>query len=174
MINKKKGVEFMARFCPNCGNEVAENSNFCTKCGTNLGNSDNTKNGSTVIINNYNTTNNSGIKIPERNIVTNVIFTILTCGIYGIYWFICLTDDANIVSEENDTSGGMAFVLSLITCNIYGIYWAYRMGQKIHEAGQKRNIAVGDNAILYLILQFVGLGVINYCLMQNDLNRFSK
>ncbi len=164
----------MARFCPNCGNEVAENSNFCTKCGTNLGNSDNTKNGSTVIINNYNTTNNSGIKIPERNIVTNVIFTILTCGIYGIYWFICLTDDANIVSEENDTSGGMAFVLSLITCNIYGIYWAYRMGQKIHEAGQKRNIAVGDNAILYLILQFVGLGVINYCLMQNDLNRFSK
>ena len=48
------------------------------------------------------------------------------------------------------------------------------MGQKIHEAGQKRNIAVGDNAILYLILQFVGLGVINYCLMQNDLNRFSK
>lgn len=164
----------MARFCPNCGNEVAENSNFCTKCGTNLGNSDNTKNGSTVIINNYNTTNNSGIKIPERNIVTNVIFTILTCGIYGIYWFICLTDDANIVSEENDTSGGMAFVLSLITCNIYGIYWAYRMGQKIHEAGQKRNIAVGDNAILYLILQFVGLGIINYCLMQNDLNRFSK
>ena len=164
----------MARFCPNCGNEVAENSNFCTKCGTNLGNSDNTKNGSTVIINNYNTTNNSGIKIPERNIVTNVIFTILTCGIYGIYWFICLTDDANIVSEENDTSGGMAFVLSLITCNIYGIYWAYRMGQKIHEAGQKRNIAVGDKAILYLILQFVGLGVINYCLMQNDLNRFSK
>ena len=164
----------MARFCPNCGNEVAENSNFCTKCGTNLGNSDNTKNGSTVIINNYNTTNNSGIKIPERNIVTNVIFTILTCGIYGIYWFICLTDDANIVSEENDTSGGMAFVLSLITCNIYGIYWAYRMGQKIHEAGQKRNIAVGDNAILYLILQFVGLGVINYCLMQSDLNKFAK
>lgn len=174
MINKKKGVEFMARFCPNCGNEVAENSNFCTKCGTNLGNSDNTKNGSTVIINNYNTTNNSGIKIPERNIVTNVIFTILTCGIYGIYWFICLTDDANIVSEENDTSGGMAFVLSLITCNIYGIYWAYRMGQKIHEAGQKRNIAVGDNSVLYLILQFLGLGIINYCLMQSDLNKFAK
>lgn len=127
----------MAKFCPNCGNEVAENSNFCTKCGTNLGNSDNTNNGSTVIINNYNTTNNSGIKISERNIVTNVIFTILTCGIYGIYW-------------------------------------AYKMGQKIIEAGLKRNIVISDNSVLYLILQFLGLGIINYCLMQSDLNKFAK
>ena len=167
-----EGVEFMAKFCPNCGSEVTENSNFCTKCGTNLENNDTS--GSTVIINNYNSTNNSGVKIPERSIVTSVIFSIITCGIYGIYWFITLTDDANIVSEENDTSGGLAFILSLITCNIYGIYWAYRMGQKIHAAGGKRNIAVGDNAVLYLILQFLGLGIVNYCLMQNELNKFSK
>ena len=116
-----EGVEFMAKFCPNCGSEVTENSNFCTKCGTNLENNDTSS--STVIINNYNSTNNSGVKIPERSIVTSVIFSIITCGIYGIYWFITLTDDANMVSEENDTSGGLAFVLSLITCGIYGIYW---------------------------------------------------
>lgn len=162
----------MAKFCPNCGNEVNEGSNFCTKCGTNLGNGDNTNNGSTVIINNYNS--NSSINLPDRSIVTCVILSLITCGIYGIYWFICLTDDANIASEENDTSGGLAFVLTLITCNIYGIYWAYRMGQKISAAGQKRNIVVGDNAILYLILQLLGLGIINYCLMQNELNKFSK
>ena len=54
-----EGVEFMAKFCPNCGSEVTENSNFCTKCGTNLENNDTSS--STVIINNYNSTNNSNL-----------------------------------------------------------------------------------------------------------------
>ena len=77
----------MARFCPNCGNEVAEGSNFCTKCGTNLG-STNNENGSTV--NNYNNQNN--VNLPTRNIVTCILLSFITCGIYGIYWFIVMTD----------------------------------------------------------------------------------
>lgn len=160
----------MSRFCSNCGNEVKEGNNFCSKCGANLGEN---KTPETVIINNYNNTN-SNIKVPERNIVSCIIFSILTCGIYGIYWFICITDEINAVSNEEGTSGGMAFLLTLITCGIYGIYWAYRSGQKLAAAGKLYNKPISDNSIFYLILQFLGLGIINYCLMQNDLNRFSK
>ena len=98
----------------------------------------------------------------------------MLCGIYGIYWFICITDEVNAVSEENGTTGGLAFLFTLLTCGIYGIYWAYCNGQKLAKAGNKYNKAIGDNAVLYLILQIVGLGIVNYCLMQNDLNRFSK
>ena len=159
----------MNRFCPNCGNELAEGSTFCSKCGYNVGGNQN----GTVIINNNNYNTNT-VKVPERNIAMCLILSILTCGIYGIYWFICITDEANAVSGENGTSGGMAFLLNLITCGIYGIYWAYRNGQKLVAAGRMQNKPVSDNAILYLILQFIGLGLINYCLMQNDLNRFSK
>ena len=59
--------------------------------------------------------------IQQRNIAVCIILSIVTCGIYGIYWFIVLSNDTNTVSNaENATSGGVAFVLSLITCNIYG------------------------------------------------------
>ena len=72
----------MAKYCPNCGNKVLENSNFCTKCGTNL-NTGETKE------NNYNNSN-PDITLPNRNIVTCLILSFITCGIYSIYWFIVI------------------------------------------------------------------------------------
>lgn len=159
----------MARFCPNCGNELSENSNFCAKCGSSVNGNEN--NGSTVVINNY---NNNEVKLPERNIVVCILLSLITCGIYGIYWFIVMTDESNMVSDEQTASGGMAFLFTIITCGIYFYYWNYKMGQKLHQAGQKYNKPIGDNSIVYLLLSIFGLGIINYCIIQSDLNRFSK
>lgn len=33
--------------------------------------------------------------MKKRNIVLAVVFTIITLGIYGIYRFVCLTNDSN-------------------------------------------------------------------------------
>ena len=90
----------MARFCPNCGNELSENSNFCAKCGSSVNGNEN--NGSTVVINNY---NNNEVKLPERNIVVCILLSLITCGIYGIYWFIVMTDESNMVSDDQTASG---------------------------------------------------------------------
>ena len=90
--------------------------------------------------------------IQQRNIAVCIILSIVTCGIYGIYWFI------------------VAFVLSLITCNIYGLYWAYKQGEKIDKAKTDRGIPSSNSGVIYLILCFVGLGIVAEALMQNELN----
>ena len=159
----------MAKFCSNCGNELSESSNFCAKCGSSVNSNEN--NGSTVVINNY---NNNEVKLPERNIVVCILLSLITCGIYSIYWFIVMTDESNMVSDEQTASGGTAFLFTIITCGIYFYYWNYKMGQKLHQAGQKYNKPIGDNSIVYLLLSIFGLGIINYCIIQSDLNRFSK
>lgn len=41
-------------------------------------------------------------------------------------------------------------------------------------AQQNNNLPVEDNSVLYLILQLVGLGIINYALMQNTLNQIAR
>ncbi len=113
--------------------------------------------------------------ISERNIAVCIILSIITCGIYGIYWFIVLTDDAKNASQDLQcTSGGIAFLLTLVTCGIYGIYWAYKMGKTISSAKVKNNLPAEDNSVLYLILQILGLGIINYAIMQNELNIISR
>ena len=109
--------------------------------------------------------------IQQRNIAVCIILSIVTCGIYGIYWFIVLSNDTNTVSNaENATSGGVAFVLSLITCNIYGLYWAYKQGEKKEKEKTDRGIPSSNSGVIYLILCFVGLGIVAEALMQNELN----
>lgn len=37
--------------------------------------------------------------IQKRNIAMYIILSIVTCGIFGIYWFICLTDDSKLAAN---------------------------------------------------------------------------
>lgn len=112
--------------------------------------------------------------IKERNIAVQVILSIVTCGIYAIVWFFTLTDDAARSNENPDFSGIKAFLLGLITCGIYTIFWSYKMGKELYEAGEKHDVDIADNSVLYLILTIFGLGIVNYCLMQLDLNKLAN
>ena len=112
--------------------------------------------------------------VQERNIVLAVVLTFITCGIYGIYWFICLTNDAATAAGDSEFSGGKAFLFTIITCGIYGIYWYYKMGKTLKMANDKANINTADNSVLYLVLGLFGFGIVNYCIMQNELNTLAK
>lgn len=77
--------------------------------------------------------------IQKRSIPLCIILSLVTCGIYGLYWLVCLANDINTASgRDNDTSGGMVLLLSIITCNIYGLYWMYKAGEKVDEARAAR------------------------------------
>ncbi|MBQ8434539.1 MAG: DUF4234 domain-containing protein [Oscillospiraceae bacterium] len=113
--------------------------------------------------------------ITERNIALCIILSIVTCGIYGLYWEICIVNDLNTAADTpNDTSGVMVIVLTIVTCGIYGYYWAYQAGNKVQAAQQKRSLPSDSNSgILYLILMIFGLGIITWCLIQNELNKMA-
>lgn len=110
--------------------------------------------------------------MKTRNIAVAILLSIVTCGIYEIYWFVCLTDDANLLSErQGETSGGVAFLLSLVTCGIYSFFWAYKMGEKLNAAKTLRGMPEDSNAsILYLLLCIFGLSIVAWALMQNEIN----
>ena len=110
----------------------------------------------------------------KRNIGLCIVLSIITCGIYSIYWFVVLANDTNVASghAQDGTSGGVAFLLTLVTCGIYGFYWAYKQGEKLNEAKAMRNMPADSNAgIIYIVLQIFGLGIVAYALMQNELNK---
>ena len=111
--------------------------------------------------------------MQNRNIAVCIILSIITCGIYQIYWFICVADDTNELNQDPDAaSGGMAFLFSLITCGIYEIYWSYKNGERINEAKWRRGLP-GDTGfpIAYLFLTLFGLSIVTLAIMQNDLNK---
>ena len=114
------------------------------------------------------------VMIERRNIAVCIVLTLVTCGIYGIYWIVCLTNDVNTVSGDvNGTSGGMVVLLTIVTCGIYGIYWAYKQGEKLDFTKNNRGIPSSNSGVLYLILQIFGFVNIAYALMHNEMNKLA-
>ncbi|MCD8094929.1 MAG: DUF4234 domain-containing protein [Ruminococcus sp.] len=103
------------------------------------------------------------------------MLSLVTCGIYGLYWLYCLTEDSNKISNEpNPTSGGMVILLSIVTCNIYLWYWMYKRGEIIDNYNLQRGLPPSSNSIIYLLLSIFGFSIISYCLLQNELNKIAR
>ena len=109
--------------------------------------------------------------MKKRDIVLSIVLSIVTCGIYGLYWMASLNDDANKLADYNGRGGVVVILLTFITCGIYGIYWNYQMGKRCYEIQIKNGQTGSDNSVLYLILALVGLTIVNFCLIQDELNK---
>ena len=108
----------------------------------------------------------------RRNIFLSLIFTIVTCGFYGLYWHVKLTDEVNAIrGDRHATSGIMTLIFTLLSCGLYGIYWAYNIGEKVDYIKGNRN---GNSGILFLVLFLFGLGLIDYMLIQDAINNRTK
>lgn len=103
----------------------------------------------------------------QRNVVTSILLTIITCGLYGIYWVYTLNNDAARMNNDPE-DGGTVLLLSLITCGIYYIFWQYKMGEKIEQAGGK------NDGIVYLILSIFSLSIVSLALMQTEINNLQN
>lgn len=145
--------------CIQCGASLGANVRFCAQCGTPVPQGE----------------VHYDCGLQRRDIATCIILSIVTFGIYGIYWFIKLVDEVNRVSNDQSAfSGGVTWLLSFVTCGIYGWYWYYQAGKKMNYAKQVRNIpAEGNIEILYLVLAAFRMGIVAKCLIQNDLNNMA-
>lgn len=192
----------MSKFCFKCGKELDDSAVFCSGCGANqqLNTTSTTDDNVSTNTNNDTTTpkqqptqttsneqttyttntqsNTNGYTrslVKNRSIALSIILSIITCGIYGLFWYAFMVDDANKVSGEYDsTSGGLTILYSLLTCGLYKIYWSYKVGKQLYNAGLNYGKDISDNSILYLILSLFGLSIISDALIQNDLNSFSN
>lgn len=112
--------------------------------------------------------------MKQRSVGMCVVLSIITCGIYMIYWLVCLNDDVNeVTGRRGGTSGGMVVLFTLLSCGIYGVYWNYKMGERLDEARRQQGVPTGSLAILYLVLSLFGFGIISMALMQNEVNHYT-
>ena len=159
------------KFCPKCGNPTDDHATFCNQCGAPLNdqsNTDGTAHSSSDFQGTGGTPFRSSYGITPRSITLCIILSIVTCGIYGIYWMLKLNDEINLLcGDTNATSGALVVIFSLITCGIYGFYWMYKMGEKCDFIKGVQ----GSSGILYLLLGIFGLSIVDFCLIQDTINK---
>lgn len=102
----------------------------------------------------------TGIKLKEdRSIVMYILLTIVTCGIYSIYFVYKLIQDVNIAmaGDGEETPGIVKYLLlSIITCGIYGWYWMYCLGNRLANNAPRYGMQFQENGTTVLLWSILG------------------
>lgn len=108
----------------------------------------------------------------QRSIPLCIFLTIVTCGLYNLYWFYCVVNELNAAVDDHTTpNGGTVILLSLVTCGIYSIYYWYKAGEKVDELKDMHDEYASNTNVLFLIVSLLGFGIVNLILTQQELNR---
>lgn len=107
--------------------------------------------------------------IKQRNLVTCILLSLITCGIYSIYWVIMLAKEAVSVKDPADNA-----VLEIVLMLFLPFLGIFLTEKKFAEGCAARGIAHSDNSVIYLILGIFGLNIVGLCMLQNDLNKIAQ
>ena len=99
--------------------------------------------------------------IQRRNPVAVVILSIITCGIYGIYWFVKTKDEINSLGAEIPTAW-------LLIIPIANLYFEYKYAE-----GFSTFVKKDDNAIMWFLLLFL-VGIVTMAIFQVELNKLAE
>ena len=130
------------------------------------------------VVNNSISVNGNKSKIEYRRFWKYLLLGIVTCGIYGIYYFYGYVKDLNKVCEGDGKESKnyiVVLLLSMITCGIYGLYWWYAQGERLYHIAPKYRVKVrekGGDILLWEILGCtimpgIGMMVVTYIMVDN-------
>ena len=108
-----------------------------------------------------------------RSVVVGIIVSLLTCGIYSLYWQYKQMATLNSWLERTDYSFWLWFLLCIITCGIFGIYYEYKMAKGINEVQANNGLTVNnDLAVICVLLAIFGIGIASLAIQQSEINNF--
>ncbi|MBQ7661299.1 MAG: DUF4234 domain-containing protein [Clostridia bacterium] len=108
------------------------------------------------------------ISINKRKIAVCILLTIITCGLYQIYWDYLLVK--NIRAIKKDESSCVGEMLCLIFVPAYSFYWWYTRANTVKYEFTKHSYSFNSNSVLFLILEIFRLGIFSRIIMQSDFN----
>ncbi len=108
----------------------------------------------------------------EKNIAVCIILSFVTCSIYMWFWMYSVVKKIRMLNGDQSDMVGEYLLLMLVP--YYNVYWVYTRGKAISEAAARRGIQIADNSVVYLILNILGLSIVSYAMIQNDLNKLAR
>ena len=98
--------------------------------------------------------------IKKRDVVTVYLLTIITLGIYGIYWEVQTKEELNKLGAEIPTAW-------LLIVPIANIYWLYKYAE-----GFSLKVKKDNNGILWFLV-FWFISIIMPAIVQPELNKLA-
>ncbi len=109
-------------------------------------------------------------KINKRKIGASIFLTIISLGIYSIYWQYLLIKNTKALVK--DDSSCLREMLLIFFVPFYSLYWFYTRGDIVKgmvEWNGSKKAASGKELMIYRLL-WLGFGLVPMLIMQNDFN----
>jgi hypothetical protein len=101
--------------------------------------------------------------IKKRSLAGYIILSIVTLGIYGLYWIYKLARDMNTICEgDGKKTGGLlkCFFLGLITLGIYNWVWLFMLGDRLQDNAPRYGLTFKESGTEVLLWALLGACII--------------
>lgn len=103
----------------------------------------------------------------KRNPVTIILLSIITCGIYSIYWHYKVGDEIRTALGNPDSVNPVLAILSIF-CFPIMFYYIYTIDKALLELAPQRGRSYSSNFVLWVILYLLGVGLLVEMFMVQD------
>ncbi len=110
-----------------------------------------------------------------RSIGVGILLTLMTCGIYMLYWQSKQIKMLNAWLGRDEFSFWKWFFFSIFTVGIYALYYESKMANGLNEV--RANNGMWVNASLpavCVLLAIFGLGIASIAIQQEQINKLYK
>lgn len=97
--------------------------------------------------------------IQKRSLLTYILLSLVTCGIYSIIFWYKYADDMNKTcnGDGKETQNYLIVILlSLVTCGIYSYIWFYGIGNRLQENAPRYGLNFSENGTTILLWLIFG------------------
>lgn len=113
----------------------------------------------------------SDVSEYRRSVLMDMLLTLVTCGIYGLYWQYRLMKGLNALLGEQKHNFLKWLLLTTITCGIWHIYVLFVMSQDMNNLQGEHSIPpTRDLPVISLILSIVGFPIAVEAILQHLMN----
>jgi len=104
----------------------------------------------------------SGIRLKtDRSLGMYILLSLVTCGIYSIYFLSKVGDDINLTASRRDGKRTMHFCLvyfifSWLTLGIYPLVWFHTLSNRIGDEARARGSATNFDASTFWLWYVLG------------------
>jgi len=108
---------------------------------------------------------------PEhiRSIPTDIILTLITCGLFNLVVQHKQMLAVNEMMGEDKYHFVPWLLLTIVTCGLYHIYHEYRMAEDIADCSDR---AASSDSLIALVLSVVGLSIVVDAIQQSNINSY--
>lgn len=109
--------------------------------------------------------------LKNRSVATVIILSIVTCGIYSLYWTYVTMD----ALDKEGQASNMPVIAQFLLCFFYVGYLLFGMNANanINAIKQNRGIATTDNQVLWMVLGLV-IPIVLVAMIQNEINQLAE